>query len=235
MMKPSTSDITRFLASQRPPAQRLTPGVLELTHRLRALGKRVYFVSGGFSQLIAPIAEHCDVPLRDVYANTLLFDEHGAFVGHDETQPTSSEGGKAKVMLARSSLLLLPRCFRLGRRGWLPSAPHRSRLRGSTPCLTAQVVADLKAQHGYETVVMIGDGATDMEARDVDGGADAFIGFGGVKVRSVVKQRACWFVYSMEELLLHLDAPAAELQPVARPSGLRAPSSLVSNAHVHVR
>ena len=43
----------------------------------------------------------------------------------------------------------------------------------------AKVVADLKAKHGYKTVVMVGDGATDMEARDVEGGADAFIGFAG--------------------------------------------------------
>ena len=29
----------------------------------------------------------------------------------------------------------------------------------------AKVVADLKAEHGYKTVVMVGDGATDMEVR----------------------------------------------------------------------
>ena len=45
------------------------------------------------------------------------------------------------------------------------------------------MVADLKAAHGYTTVIMVGDGATDMEARDVEGGADAFIGFGGIQVR----------------------------------------------------
>ena len=70
------------------------------------------------------------VPLSNVYANRLLFNEDGSFHSHDTTQPTSRKGGKAKV------------------------------------------VADLKAKHGYETVVMIGDGATDLEAREIEGGAD---------------------------------------------------------------
>ena len=47
---------------------------------------------------------------------------------------------------------------------------------------------------------MIGDGATDMEARDIPGGADAFIGFGGVAVRDAVKQGADWFVTDFQEL-----------------------------------
>ena len=52
------------------------------------------------------------------------------------------------------------------------------------------MVADLKAKHGYTTVVMVGDGATDMEARDIPGGADAFIGFGGIATRAAVKAGA---------------------------------------------
>ena len=58
----------------------------------------------------------------------------------------------------------------------------------------AKVVAELKASRGYKTVVMIGDGATDMEARDIPGGADAFIGFGGIAVREAVREGADWFV-----------------------------------------
>ena len=64
-----------------------------------------------------------------------------------------------------------------------------------------QVVADLKAQRGYKTVVMIGDGATDMEARDIEGGADAFIGFGGIAVREKVKAGADWFVLSFQDMI----------------------------------
>jgi len=53
------------------------------------------------------------------------------------------------------------------------------------------VVKLLKEAHGYSTVVMIGDGVTDMQARPP---ASLFIGFGGVVVREKVKQGADWFI-----------------------------------------
>lgn len=45
---------------------------------------------------------------------------------------------------------------------------------------------------------MIGDGATDLEARPP---ADAFIGYGGVAVREAVRDGADLFVHSFEEVL----------------------------------
>lgn len=37
----------------------------------------VYLVSGGFSQLIEPIAEALNIPKDNIYANCLLFNEKG--------------------------------------------------------------------------------------------------------------------------------------------------------------
>jgi len=51
-------------------------------------------------------------------------------------------------------------------------------------------------------LVMVGDGATDMEASPP---ADAFIGFGGNQVRPAVKQNAKWFVRSFQELIDELN------------------------------
>eukprot|EP00455_Lapot_gusevi_P051660 TRINITY_DN7762_c0_g1_i10.p1 TRINITY_DN7762_c0_g1~~TRINITY_DN7762_c0_g1_i10.p1 ORF type:complete len:175 (-),score=41.53 TRINITY_DN7762_c0_g1_i10:72-596(-) len=62
----------------------------------------------------------------------------------------------------------------------------------------ARVIEHLKEKHGYSRVVMIGDGATDMEAAPP---ADGFIGFGGVVVREKVRDRAKWFVTSFDELI----------------------------------
>jgi hypothetical protein len=42
----------------------------------------------------------------------------------------------------------------------------------------------LRKQHPYQTVVMIGDGITDLEAAQEEGGADLFIGYGGIVVCS---------------------------------------------------
>lgn len=52
-------------------------------------------------------------------------------------------------------------------------------------------------------MVMVGDGATDLEARPP---ADLFIGFGGVAVREVVKQNADWFVTDLEAITEALEA-----------------------------
>lgn len=59
----------------------------------------------------------------------------------------------------------------------------------------AVAIQQLKDWYGYSTVVMIGDGATDLDSRPA---ADAVIGFGGVVVREIVKQQADWFITSFE-------------------------------------
>jgi len=154
-MKPTKKELDTMLEEEKP---ELTSGVKEFVHDLRKRDVDVYFVSGGFTQMIEPIAQRVG-GVSKIYANTLLFDEtDGSFAGHLKSAPTSRAGGKAKV------------------------------------------VADLKSENGYDTVIMIGDGATDMEARDIPGGADAFIGFGGVAVREAVKKGADWFVTDFKEL-----------------------------------
>jgi phosphoserine phosphatase len=60
------------------------------------------------------------------------------------------------------------------------------------------VVELLKETHGYEKVVMVGDGATDMDARPP---ADLFIGFGGIVVRDSVKAGADWFVTDFQDMI----------------------------------
>ncbi len=42
---------------------------------------------------------------------------------------------------------------------------------------------------------MIGDGITDLEAVQISGGADLFIGYGGVVERPSVAAEAEWYVY----------------------------------------
>ena len=48
---------------------------------------------------------------------------------------------------------------------------------------------------------MLGDGITDLEAVQVSGGADLFIGYGGVVRRPTVEAEADWFVTDYEDLL----------------------------------
>lgn len=153
LFEPSKNDIAE--CHQKHPLV-FTPGIEELIKVLHSRNVDVYLVSGGFRQMINPIAEELDIDPSRIYANNLLFDESGTYTGFDEKELTSRAGGKAAV------------------------------------------VDFLKQQHGYSPIIMIGDGATDMEARPP---ADAFIGFGGVVVREAVEQGADWFVTDMQELI----------------------------------
>lgn len=146
LIQPSAQDLHACLQAHPP---RLTPGVAQLIDALQKRGTHVYLVSGGFRQMIDPVAALLRIPTHRIFANTLHFEPSGAFRGFDASEPTSRDGGKPAV------------------------------------------VARLKKEHGYSPLVMIGDGATDMQARPP---ADAFVGFGGIVVRDPVKAGADWFV-----------------------------------------
>jgi phosphoserine phosphatase len=65
------------------------------------------------------------------------------------------------------------------------------------------VIKRLMATHGYENVIMIGDGVTDMQAKPP---ACAFIGYGGVVEREQVRLGADWFVkdFDVRDFVCHL-------------------------------
>ncbi|XP_040192692.1 phosphoserine phosphatase isoform X2 [Rana temporaria] len=71
-----------------------------------------------------------------------------------------------------------------------------------------KVIGLLKEKYGFYNVVMIGDGATDMEACPP---ADGFIGFGGNVIRQQVKEKAKWYITDFEELLRELDSDSIKM------------------------
>ncbi|XP_076930624.1 phosphoserine phosphatase, chloroplastic-like [Bidens hawaiensis] len=159
LFKPSLSTIQDFL-EKRPP--RLSPGINELVQKLKESGKTVYLISGGFRQMINPVASILGVPTGNIFANQLLFHNSGEFAGFDVNEPTSRSGGK-------------------------PAA-----------------VELIRKVRGYKTVVMIGDGATDREARK-PGCADLFICYGGVQLREPVAEKADWLVFNFKDLINSLE------------------------------
>jgi phosphoserine phosphatase len=152
LIRPSRAMVSQCLAKHPP---RLTPGVGELIRCLHARGTHVYLVSGGFRQMIGPVAKLVGIASERIIANVLQFHGDGTYRGFDTTQPTSASGGKAKAL------------------------------------------AQLKTRFGYQPLIMVGDGVTDLEARPP---ADAFIGFGGVVQRPKVVAGADWFVTDFREL-----------------------------------
>ena len=146
LINPSADMLEKFLSKH---AFHLTPGFQGLVDVLAHRKVPVYLVSGGFTQMIHPLADVLGVPRTRVFANTILFKPDGSYAGFDRDAPTSRDGGKAEV------------------------------------------VRRLKGAHGYRVVAMVGDGATDMQARPP---ADVFVGYGGVVTRPAVAAGADWFV-----------------------------------------
>lgn len=141
---------------EHPP--KFSPGIKELVAKLHAQGKDVHLVSGGFRQMIAPVAAELGIPSENVHANTIVFNEDGSLKGFDDKEFTSHAGGKAEA------------------------------------------VKFIKSTRGFKQVVMIGDGATDLEAR-VPGGADIVIGYGGAQRREKVVAESDWFVTELDTLV----------------------------------
>ncbi|GLC47214.1 hypothetical protein PLESTB_001457900 [Pleodorina starrii] len=154
VMQPTREAVEAFL---RDHPHRVTPGIPDLVALLRSRGQEVFLVSGGFRQIIHPLAESLGIPLSHVFANTILFDSEGRYAGFDESEFTCRSGGK-------------------------PAA-----------------IRHIKDKYGYENVVMVGDGATDMEAR-LEGAACLFVGYGGVVVRKNIAEKADWYIMDIQQL-----------------------------------
>ena len=135
----------------------LSPGVENLMSTLQSKDVDIWLVSGGFRIMIEPVAVQLGIPITNIVANTILFDDQsGEYTGFDPTEPTSRDMGKPKAM------------------------------------------QQIQGAKGYETMVMVGDGATDAQAKPP---AKAFIGFGGVVTRDAVKAKADWFVTDFEDMI----------------------------------
>lgn len=71
-------------------------------------------------------------------------------------------------------------------------------------------IRDIRARRGVRRVVMVGDGATDLEARTEQGAACLFVGYGGVVVRDNVAAAADWYVRRIDDLTEALSAGQEE-------------------------
>ena len=78
----------------------LTPSVRRNGRFFAENADRIIILSGGFREIIAPVAAELGVPPERVLANDLLYDEEGRVTGVDESNPLSREGGKAEALKA---------------------------------------------------------------------------------------------------------------------------------------
>lgn len=103
LMQPSADDVICFLEEY--PA-RLTPGVEALIAKLHERDVIVFLLSGGFTQMIYPVAAQLDIPDARVVANTLFFHpETGDYLGYDPNSYTCVSGGKSDAIDAIRSVM----------------------------------------------------------------------------------------------------------------------------------
>lgn len=72
--------------------------VFKVFQVLRSAGVDIRLLSAGFKNAMDKLAEYLRIPLEKIYANTLLFDENGNYMGFDETNPLCREGGKKQII-----------------------------------------------------------------------------------------------------------------------------------------
>jgi len=62
--------------------------------------ERVYILSGGFREVIAPLAARLGIASDNVLANDLIYDAEGRVTGVDDANPLSRDNGKPEVIKA---------------------------------------------------------------------------------------------------------------------------------------
>ncbi|MDP3655602.1 MAG: phosphoglycerate dehydrogenase [Brevundimonas sp.] len=77
-----------------------TPSVRRNLRFFRENAGRIVILSGGFREIIAPLAAHLHVPPERVLCNDLTYDAEGFVTGVDEANPLSEAGGKPVVIRA---------------------------------------------------------------------------------------------------------------------------------------
>jgi D-3-phosphoglycerate dehydrogenase len=73
----------------------ITPSFLAHTDFFRAHRDTVAIVSGGFDEIIWPVADILGIPRERVFANAFRYDEMGVAIGVDEARSSAHAGGKA--------------------------------------------------------------------------------------------------------------------------------------------
>ncbi len=120
---------------------------------LRARGWTPVIVSGGFRNVIRPLAGFLGV--ERIEAVDLYQGPDGAYAGYDAAYPTTRSGGKP------------------------------------------QIIERLRTELAPRTIVMVGDGVSDLETKPV---VDLFVGFGRYVTRERVRREAHHFIHSLAEL-----------------------------------
>lgn len=95
---PLTRDDVTALADRA--VEAMTPSVRRNLAFFRDNAERIVILSGGFRDIIAPVAEALGVPASRVLANDLVYDAAGRVTGVDDGNPLAGPDGKVRALRA---------------------------------------------------------------------------------------------------------------------------------------
>ncbi len=64
----------------------------------RKFRNQIYIISGGFKEYIYPVVSKYGIPEKNIFANTFIFNNKGAVIDYDKTNPLSQNQGKIKTL-----------------------------------------------------------------------------------------------------------------------------------------
>lgn len=178
IMNSNSATILKCLQEDPP---RLSNGIAALVSALHTSGIQVYLISGGFRVFVNILATKLKIPLENVFANSILLRSTAA------PSDVVVKCGDLVQFVAKytESSVQLEYCG-------FDQEEFTSRSGGK-----AAAVKHVMEKHGHKHVVMIGDGATDLEAKPP---AVAVIGYGGIVTREKVLKEADWFITDFQSL-----------------------------------
>ncbi|MEN9413628.1 MAG: phosphoglycerate dehydrogenase [Candidatus Parcubacteria bacterium] len=80
--------------------EHITPSFLARKDFFETHRGQIAIVSGGFDEIIWPVADILGIPRSLVYANEFVFDERGIAIGVDTTRASAQAGGKTRAVRA---------------------------------------------------------------------------------------------------------------------------------------
>ncbi len=78
--------------------ERITPSFLAHRDFFTSHHDAIYVISGGFDEVIIPVADMLGIDRTHIFANTFVYDDNGIVVGVDQTRPSAQTGGKARAV-----------------------------------------------------------------------------------------------------------------------------------------
>lgn len=80
--------------------QRITPSFRRNAGFFRRWRERIYVISNGFEEYVAPVSAELSISVDHVFANRFEFDSKGLITGFDQTRLMAQAGGKARQLAA---------------------------------------------------------------------------------------------------------------------------------------